>query len=105
DCGTPGDPSFQEFALIERHHRVETGLSPGWLLDDVAEPGATHARADPRLADEGSPIAFNGRHKRFREFQRHLAALDLVERAEQAAVASVGQQHLEHEAVDRLAAE
>ena len=50
----------------------------------------------------GRPL--NARHKRFWEFQRYLATLDLVECPEQAAVAAVGNQGLEHKSIDRLAA-
>ena len=50
-------------------------------------------------------VGRNGRDLRLGKFYRDLAALDLVQGAEQAAVAAVREQRLEHEAVDRLAAD
>ena len=97
------EPRLQQLALIERHDRVETGLPPRRQLDDAADPGTVHARADPRLAHEGGVVGGDGRDLGLGKLQHHLAAFDLVDRAEQAAVAAVGHQHLEHEAIDRLA--
>ncbi len=101
--GTAREPRRQQFALIERHDGVETGLPPRRQFDDPADPGAVHARADPGLADEGRVIGGDRGDLRLGKFQRHLAALDFVDRAEQTGVAAVGHQHLEHETVDRLA--
>src|SRR5258708_37995014 len=71
-------PGRQELALIKRHHRVEAALPPRRLLDDVAEPGAVDARAHPRLAAERLAERALVDHPWVWEFQRHLAALDLV---------------------------
>ena len=96
-------PRRQQLALVKRHHRVEAGLPPGRQFDDAADPRTVDARADPRLADEGCMVGGDRRDLRFGKFQYHLAAFDLVDRAEQAAVAAVGHQHLQQKAVDRLA--
>ena len=90
-------PRLEKLALVERHDRVEAGLPPRRQFDDAADPGAVHARAHPGLAHERRTIGGDGRDLGLRKFQHHLAALDLVRRAEQAGVSSVGHQHLEHE--------
>ena len=53
--------------------------------------------------DEGGMIGGDRGDLGLGKFQRHFAALDLVESAEQAGIAAVRHQHFEHEAVDRLA--
>ena len=75
-CGTPRQPCFQKFALIERHHRVETGLPAGWQFNRTANPRAVHPRTNPGLADEGGAVSIHGRDLWLGKFQRHFAAFD-----------------------------
>ncbi len=72
-------------------------------FDDAADKGTVDPRADPSLAREGGVIRRDCGDLRLGKFHRHLAALDFVESAEQAGIAAVRHQHLEHEAVDGLA--
>ena len=102
-CGTPRQPCFQKFALIERHHRVETGLPAGWQFNRTANPWAVHPRTHPGLADEGGTVSIHGRDLWLGKFQRYFAAFTLIQGAEQARVASVGHQHFEDETIDRFA--
>ena len=61
------EPGLQQFALVERHRRIEAGLPSRRQFDDVADPRAVHARADPCLADERRAIGRDRRHLRLRE--------------------------------------
>ena len=96
-------PLLQRFAFIKRHHRIEPGLPFGRQFDDLADPQASHARRDPGLADEGKAIGALAGHARMRKLQHELAALPLVDRLEQPAVASVRQHFVEREIVDDVA--
>ena len=96
-------PRRQQLALVERHHGVEAGLPAGRQFDDAADPRTVDPRADPGFADKGRMIGGDRRDLRLGKFQHHLAAFDLVDRTEQAAIAAVGHQHLQQKAVDRLA--
>src|SRR5437879_5630902 len=81
--GAARQPALQKFALIERHDGVEASLPPRRQLDDVAEPGARHARANPRLTHEGRAVGIDAADLRLWKFQRHFAALNLVLSPEQ----------------------
>ena len=48
-------------------------------------------------------VGGDGRDLGLGKFQHHLAAFDLIDGAEEAAVAAVGDEHFENEAIDRLA--
>ena len=104
-AGAARQPRFQKLALIERHDRVEAGLAPRRQLDDAPDPGVVHAGADPGLADERRVVGLDAGDLGLGKFQGDIAALDLVLRGEQPAVAAVGDQRPQAESVDRLAAQ
>ncbi len=93
-------PLFQRLAFVKRHHRIEAGLPVGGQFDDFSDPQASHASRDPCLANEGEAIGALAGDARVRKLQHELAALPLVDRLEQPAVAAVRQYFAERELVD-----
>ena len=96
-------PRLQQFPGVERHDGVKAGLPLRRQLDHMRDPGTGHPRADPCLANEGGVEGGDRGDLRFGEFQHHRAAIHLVNRTEQAAVAAVGHQNVQHESVHRVA--
>jgi hypothetical protein len=60
-------------------------------------------RPPPRLANECRAVGGHRGDLRLGKFQYDFAALDLVNRTEQARISAVGYEHFEDEAIDRLA--
>ncbi len=103
DRRAPRDPRLKKLALVERHRRIEAALPSRRQFEDLRHPRTVHVRADPCFAHERRMMGRDRRHLRLREFERRVAALDLVPRGENPAVAAVRDERVKRKAVDGLA--
>ena len=96
-------PPFQRFALVERHDRVEAGLTLGRHLDHFADPRVMDARRHPGLAHEGEMVRLLRRDGGLGELDDDVSvAVRRIDRLEQPAVAPFGQDAVQPETIDRL---